>query len=79
MKTILLIDDDIFVRSLLAEGLLHFGLKTLHANNGQEALEVLDQSSVDAIILDIAMPTMDGFEFAEKIKESFGKVTILVH
>ncbi|MCO4780767.1 MAG: response regulator [Candidatus Cloacimonetes bacterium] len=79
MKKILLIDDDVFVRGLLAEGLVHYNLQIVEANNGKEALCVLAEYKVDAIILDIAMPTMNGFDFAQETSKLFPMIPVLVH
>lgn len=66
-KSILFVDDDPKIRELVRATLdPHFSL--LEAESGQTALQILKHSSPDLIILDIAMPQMDGFEVCQRIK-----------
>ncbi|MGN0598024.1 MAG: EAL domain-containing protein [Ruminiclostridium sp.] len=61
-KTILIVDDSAVIRKLLEET-LHDEYNVITAQNGAEALDLLDSNAVTAIILDLTMPVMDGFEF----------------
>ena len=65
VQTLLVIDDEpdalrLFRRLLLGSGR---GYRILKASDGQEALDILHAHPVDAILLDLVMPTMDGFQF----------------
>ncbi|MFN2174470.1 MAG: response regulator transcription factor [Anaerolineales bacterium] len=62
-KTILLIDDEIQLLSLLSDVLTKEGYRVISARNGQEAIYSARQGKPDLIILDIMMPEMDGYEF----------------
>lgn len=65
---IMLIDDNnenLYMLETLLEG---HGFETFTSSNGQEALELLENQSVDLIISDILMPVMDGFTFCKKIR-----------
>ena len=64
-KTILVVDDKANVRQLLDEYLTQQGFRIVTATNGREALYAARQESPDAILLDIMMPEMDGFQFLE--------------
>ena len=44
-------------------------MKLEEANNGQEALKIVENEYIDLAIVDIMMPIMDGYEFVEKMKE----------
>src|SRR2546427_6677968 len=58
---LLLVEDDEFVRLSLARALNRTGVfAVLPAENGQQALELLDGQQVDAILTDLQMPVMDG-------------------
>ena len=59
-KTLLIVDDDPRIRSLLCEALSATGYETLQAADGQEALDIVDQHAIDCIISDIKMPEIDG-------------------
>jgi CheY-like chemotaxis protein len=67
MTTILLVEDDPDVREAVAETLEENGYEVLSAENGAEALELLEaaQSSPALILLDLMMPVMDGWGFRE--------------
>src|SRR3989475_10025300 len=59
--SLLLVEDDEFVRLSLARALNRAGVfSVLPAENGQQALELLDGQQVDAILTDLQMPVMDG-------------------
>ncbi len=66
--SILLVDDDDMMRRSLMQGLEKDGWKVDEAENGRAALTCLGQSVPDAIVLDLMMPEMDGFEFLEKLR-----------
>ena len=67
-KRIMAVDDSPSVRKLLEFSLKAKGYLVSTAEDGQEALGVLDQEKFDAIILDINMPRMDGFEFLRRVR-----------
>jgi len=62
-KTILVVDDEERLVSLLKAYLTQEGFRVIAANNGREALFQTRQENPDLIILDIMMPEMDGYEF----------------
>ena len=62
-KSILVVDDEERIRSLLQAYLTQEGFRVVKAANGKEALLVARRERPDLIILDIMMPEMDGFEF----------------
>ena len=64
-KRILVVDDDPSIRSLVAEVLEDEGYEVQLAGNGAEALSVLQQSLPHAIVTDLMMPVMDGWELVE--------------
>jgi len=68
-KTILIIDDDLFLQSMLNMALHDAGYKVVMADNGMEGLEKLVKVQPDLVISDIMMPQMDGVEMFRQIKE----------
>ena len=69
MATILVVDDAPVCREPISAALRLAGHKTLSASNGQEALMVLQKEHPDLVLLDIAMPVMDGITTLRKIRE----------
>lgn len=63
-KRILIVDDEPDVLTLLGERLTKAGYDVLKASSGQEAIQSVAKNIPDLIILDIAMPGMDGSETA---------------
>ncbi len=63
LKTILVVDDDANVRTILTDYLSKQGFRVISAVNGQQALFVARDEKPDLILLDIMMPEMDGYEF----------------
>ncbi len=66
---VLVIDDNEVNIELLKEVLAIFKLETMCFNNSQRALEYASNERVDLILLDIMMPNINGFEFAEELKK----------
>jgi DNA-binding response OmpR family regulator len=62
-KTILVVDDEARLVSLVEMYLAQSGFKVVAAANGREALAVAERQEPDLIILDLMMPEMDGYEF----------------
>ncbi len=69
-RTILLVDDDIFLVDIMAFTFKQSGFEIIKAHNGKEALEVMGKEQIDLILTDIMMPVMDGFELARNVKEN---------
>ncbi|TDI91325.1 MAG: response regulator [Chloroflexi bacterium] len=69
MPTILVVDDHEEIREALAEILEEEGHEVLQAVDGLDALEVVAATPPDVILLDIAMPGIDGLETLRRLKE----------
>jgi len=82
-KKILIVDDEEMLRELLVEQLTEVGYAVYEASNGVEAIEVLkrlcaEQVEVDAVVLDMNMPKMDGAKAYTEIRALFPKMPILI-
>ena len=69
MQTILLIDDDERLGTLLAEYFLRYDLTLISETHPQQGLQQLEQGGIDLVILDIMLPDMDGFEVCRIIRK----------
>lgn len=67
---ILLVDDEEDFVSTLAERLSMRGMQTQTANNGQEALRIIEENPPEIVVLDVMMPGMNGLEVLRRIKSS---------
>ncbi len=81
-EQVLIVDDSISIRRSLANLLRAAGWRPLQARDGLEALELLERAArpPDAIIMDIEMPRMDGYELAATLRSrpEFASVPILM-
>jgi len=68
-ENILIVDDEKEIRDLVEIYLKSEGYNTLQAADGQEALALLENNSIDLIILDVMMPKLNGIETCLKIRE----------
>jgi len=66
--TVLIIDDEIHIRRLIAQMLELGGYQVLEAASGPEALHLIEETRPDVITCDIFMPGMTGFEVLETLK-----------
>lgn len=81
MKTnvsILVVDDELMMRSLLEKILSREGYNILTASDGHEALEILARKKVDLIISDMKMPRMDGFELLKVVKQEYPDTGVII-
>lgn len=65
MATILVIDDEILIRRFVAKNLTGRGYEVYEAGDAEQGLDVLRTRAVDAVLLDIKLPGMDGWEFLD--------------
>jgi DNA-binding response OmpR family regulator len=77
-KTIMVVDDENRLVSLVESYLSREGYHVVTANNGQEALSVAKREKPDLIILDVMMPEMDGYEFMRHHRAEQGTPIILL-
>lgn len=80
-KTILVVDDDQYIRDLYVEILEEDGYTVETAEDGTDALEKIKKTDYDLVLLDIMMPRMDGIEMLRNLKEAkkTAKVVLLTN
>ena len=80
VKRILLVDDDRLTLRTTKRFLLRCRLDVETANNGPDALDILrDDASYDTLVLDYAMPVMNGLELAEQAIELIPNVHVVIY
>jgi DNA-binding response OmpR family regulator len=77
-KTILVVDDEEYIRRLINRILGDAGYNVFSAASGKEALERLAGTAADMVLLDIKMPEMDGFQTLEIIRKRYSIPVIMV-
>lgn len=71
-RSILVVEDNESNRSLFIHMLEHLGWKVSSVRNGKDALDVLSVSVFDAVLMDIQMPEVDGFDVILSIRNQKG-------
>lgn len=78
MFNILVVDDDKNTRLLLRAVLEGAGYAVFTAENGVDALSVLDREYIDLCVLDVMMPQMDGYAFTRELRQNNNELPILM-
>lgn len=73
MARILVVDDDKEFRLLLEEKLKASGYEVVQAENGLQAIDMVERDNIDLILLDMLMPGMSGTNFAYQLKNKLNK------
>lgn len=76
-KKILIVDDQPGIRLLLSEVFLQESFSVHLADTGKQALEKVDKHSFDIILLDYRLPSFDGLQVIEKLKQKNFNVPII--
>lgn len=71
MLKILIIEDEVSIRTIIKKYLSKFNITCIEAENGKKGLEIFNKNSdiIDLILMDVMMPEMDGIECTKKIRE----------
>jgi DNA-binding response OmpR family regulator len=68
--TALIVDDNYYNRDLVALALKHIQYEVMEAEDGASALKLLDQRSYNLLVLDLAMPSMDGTQVLSEVRKN---------
>ncbi len=77
-ERILVVDDEKLIRWSLRKNLVSFGFEVLEAEDGQRALEVLDEEGADLMLLDIRMPQKSGLEVLSHMREHHAEIPVIL-
>lgn len=75
---ILVVEDEKEIAELITLYLEKEGIKTFHAESGEEGLRLLEEEKIDLIVLDINLPGIDGFETLQKLRVKHTTPVIIV-
>ena len=75
---VLVVDDEEEFRDLIIKRLIKRGLKVEGAESGKRALEFLEHSDTDVVLLDVKMPGMDGIETLRNIRNLRPLVEVVI-
>ncbi|MFF2888303.1 response regulator transcription factor [Paenibacillus sp. NPDC057967] len=78
MTNILIADDDAHIRELLALFLKAEGYEIVEARDGAEALEIVENTHLDMVILDIMMPHINGWDLCKEIRSYNANIPLLM-
>jgi DNA-binding response OmpR family regulator len=68
-KTVLILEDEVFLNQILASRLKEAGLRVVQAYNGEEGLNLMRENQPDLVLVDIILPgKLNGFEVLEKMQ-----------
>lgn len=75
---VLIVDDFIDNREMYGEYLEHLGYRVLEASDGQTAIDIARQERPAAIVMDLSLPVLDGWEATRVLKEDPATSSILI-
>lgn len=77
-RTVLIVDDEEDLRGVIASEFMFREWNTVEAQNGQEALKMLDTHEIDAIVSDVRMPDGDGVFLCQELNKRAGIKPIVI-
>lgn len=78
-KYILVVDDEINVRTVFSDILKKEGYYVRGAKDGYEAIKAVDEESFDLVLVDLGMPRMNGIETLENIKKRKPQLQVIIY
>ena len=76
--TVLAVDDEQMMRSLLERILVRDGYRVIVARDGRGALDIIEKETIDIVISDMKMPRLNGFELLKIVKNEFPDIGMIM-
>ena len=78
MTKLLIVDDEVKIREMIAKYAIHEGFDIDMASDGLEAVEMCEKNHYDLIVMDIMMPNLDGFSAVKDIKKMHENIPVIM-
>lgn len=78
MFNILVVEDEKDIRYMMSEYLMNYGFHVYEAENGEEALALLEKQYIDLLVTDIMMPSMNGYSLIQELRNAGNDLPILM-
>lgn len=78
MSKLLIVDDDQHIRELMRLFLQNEGFELIEAENGREALAIMEENAIALVILDVMMPEMNGWQLVKEIRAVNDDIPLLM-
>jgi DNA-binding response OmpR family regulator len=78
MESLLIVDDDITLCSVLKEELTEVGYSVDFVNTGKDAFSYLSERAIDLMLLDLKMPKQDGFDVLKELEKTTFKTKVII-
>lgn len=75
--TLLVVDDEPFLRDAVASSLRFLGFEVSTADNGKDTLRLVRASNFDLVVLDVMLPDIDGFEVVRRLRQDGFRVPVI--
>lgn len=75
---VLVVDDDANIRELISIFLSGEGFTVIEAENGEEALTLLEENNIQIVVVDVMMPEVDGYELTKEVKKYYDIPILMV-
>jgi len=78
MARILIVEDDLVIQQTVSYALRRAGFETLTSSDGLDGLRIAQSETPDLILLDLMLPGLDGYRFAEEVRRVNSNVAIIM-
>ena len=75
-KHILIVEDEQEIRNIMQD-MLNTEFEVYSANNGEQALKLMDRTNIDLLVTDIFMPDRDGLELIREVQKKYSSIKVL--
>ncbi|RKX85500.1 MAG: response regulator [Spirochaetes bacterium] len=74
MPTVMIVDDEESIRTMIQKSLLRSGYRVLEAENGKKAMQLVEEQDIDLIIADLVMPEKGGLELIMELSNNYPNI-----